>query len=84
MDKEDGVYIHNRILMPFTVTCMNLEVIILSEVSKESIILSERQTSYDIRYMWNWKKKKTNKSVQKTDRPRDIENKHDYQRGGIG
>ena len=30
------------------------------------------------------KKKKTNKSVQKTDRPRDIENKHDYQRGGIG
>ena len=53
MDKEDGVYIHNRILMPFTVTCMNLEVIILSEVSKESIILSERQTSYDIRYMWN-------------------------------
>jgi len=83
MDKEDGVYIPNRILMPFTVTCMNLEIIILSEVSKKSIILSERQTSYYIRYMWNWKKN-TNKSVQKTDRPRDIENKHDYQRGGIG
>ena len=28
--------------------------------------------------------KNTNKSIQKTDRPRDIENKHDYQRGGIG
>ena len=67
MDKEDGVYIHNRILMPFTVTCMNLEVIILSEVSKESIILSERQTSYDIRYMWNWKKKK-NKQICTKDR----------------
>jgi len=53
MDKEDGVYIPNRILMPFTVTCMNLEIIILSEVSKDSIILSERQTSYYIRYMWN-------------------------------
>ena len=25
--------------------------------------------------------KNTNKSIQKADRPRDIENKHDYQRG---
>ena len=27
--------------------------------------------------------KNTNKSIQKTDRPRDIENKHDYQREAI-
>ena len=61
MDKEDGVYIPNGILlshkkneiMPFTVTWMNLEVTILSEVSEKIIILSERPTSYDITYMWN-------------------------------
>ena len=61
MDKEDGAYIPNVILlshkkneiMPFTVTWLNLEVTILSEVSEEIIIISERQTSYDITYMWN-------------------------------
>ena len=35
--------------MPSAARCMDLEIIILSEVS-------ERQTSYDITYMWNIKK----------------------------
>ena len=39
--------------MPFVATQMNLEIIILSEVS-------QRQISYDIAYMWNLKKKKNN------------------------
>jgi len=34
--------------MPFAITWMNLEIIILSEV---------RQTSYDNIYMWNLKKR---------------------------
>ena len=39
--------------MPFVATQMNLEIIILSEVS-------QRQISYDIVYMWNLKKRKNN------------------------
>ena len=35
-------------IMPFAATCMDLEIIILSEVSQ-----TERQISYDISYMWN-------------------------------
>ena len=34
-------------IMPFAATCMDLEIIILSEV---------RQISHDIAYMWNLKK----------------------------
>ena len=48
MDKEDVVHIHNGILaikknelMPFAETWMDLEIIILSEISR-------RQTSYHI------------------------------------
>ena len=37
--------------MPFAATWMDLEIIILSEVSHR-----ERQTSYDITYMWSLKK----------------------------
>ena len=56
MDKEDVVHICNGILlshqkneiMPFSATWMDLEIIILSEVS-------ERQTLY-ITEMWNQKK----------------------------
>ena len=36
-------------IMPFTSTWMDLEIIILSEIS-------QRQISYDIAYMWNLKK----------------------------
>ena len=37
-------------IIPFTATWMNLEIIILSEVSQR-----ERQIPYDIAYMWNLK-----------------------------
>ena len=44
-------------IMPFAATRMDLEIVILSEVS---------QKSYDITYMWNLKNN-TNESVDKTD-----------------
>ena len=57
MDKEDVIYICNGILamkkkelMPFSATWMDLENIILSEMSD-----SKRQILYDIIYMWNLK-----------------------------
>ena len=37
--------------MPFEATWMDLEIIMLSEVSQ-----TERHISYDIAYMWNLKK----------------------------
>ena len=37
-------------IMPFAATWMDLEIVILSEVS-------QRQISYGIAYMWNLKKK---------------------------
>ena len=46
----------NKIL-PFAATWMDLEIIILSEVSQSKSSLSEgRQISYDITYIWNLKK----------------------------
>jgi len=38
--------------MPFAATWMNLEIIILSEISQSE---RERQTPYGITYMWNLK-----------------------------
>ena len=61
MDKEDVIYIYTmeyysaikkNEIMPFTATRLDLEIVILSEVSQR-----ERQISYDIAYMWNLKKK---------------------------
>ena len=43
--------IKKKEIMPFAATWMDLETIMQSEVS-------ERQTSYDITYMWNLKKKR--------------------------
>ena len=44
--------------MPFVVTGMDLEIIILSEIS-------QRQISYDITYMWNLNKTETDPHTQK-------------------
>ena len=46
-------------IMPSAATCMDLEIIILSEVS-------QRQISYDITYMWNLKYD-TNKHIYETE-----------------
>ena len=58
MDKEDVVHTYSGILlshkrneiMPFAATWMDLEIIILSEVSQK-----EKDISYDITYIWNLK-----------------------------
>ena len=52
-------------IMPFAVTWMDLEIIILSEV---------RQISNDITYMWNLKKHDTNELIYKTNSLTDLEN----------
>ena len=61
MDKEDVVYIYTmeyylaitkNEIMSFEATWMDLDIVILSEVSQ-----TERQISYNIAYMWNLKKK---------------------------
>ena len=44
--------VYTNEIMPFTATRLDLEIVILSEVSQR-----ERQISYDIAYMWNLKKK---------------------------
>ena len=48
-------------IIQFAATWMNLELIILSEVSRR-----ERQVSYDISYMWNVKSN-TNEMTYKTE-----------------
>ena len=64
-------------IMPFTITWMDLEIIIPNEVRKR------KAHSYGIVYMWNLKYD-TNKLIYKTKRLTDIERKHDYQRGKAG
>ena len=58
MDKNGIVYIHTAMkkndILPFVTTWMDLEGILVSEVSQR-----ERQIPYDLAYMWNLKK--TNK-----------------------
>ena len=66
MDKEAVVYtmeyysaIKKNEIMPFTATWMDLSTVILSEVR-------QRQISYDITYMWNFKNG-TNEPIYKTE-----------------
>ena len=68
MDKEDVVcvYIYNSAIkkseiMPFAATWMQLEIIILSEVSQ-----TERQILYDITYRWNLQYD-TNETIYETE-----------------
>ena len=49
-------------IMPFVATWMDLEIIILREVSQ-----TEKDKSYDIAYMWNLKKNSTNELTYKTE-----------------
>ena len=55
-------------IMPFASTWMQLEIIILSE-------LSQRHISYDITYMWNLKINDTNELFYKTNKLTNFENK---------
>ena len=47
--------------MSFAAIWMDLEIVILSEVSQ-----TEKDKSYDIAYMWNLKKKGANELIYKT------------------
>ena len=68
MDEEDVVHIFREILfsrkneiIPFVATQMDLEIIILSEISQMRKIIS-----YGITYMWNLKNN-TNELMYKTE-----------------
>ena len=84
MDKEDVVYTMEyysaikKEIVPFAATWMDLEIIILSEVSQ-----TEKDKCHDIPYMWNLKKMIQWTYIQNRNRPTDIKNKHGYQRGKI-
>ena len=70
-------------IMPFAATWMDLEMIILSEVSQTE----KDKISYDIAYMWNLKKKKKRYNgtcIQNRNRPTDIENKLMFTKGERG
>ena len=64
--------------MPFAATWMNLEIIILSEVSQR-----ERQVSHDITYMWNLKNN-TNEIIYKTEVESWIQKTHLWLPGDKG
>ena len=48
--------------MPFAATWMDLETVILSEVSQ-----TEKDKYHDITYMWNLKKNHTNEPIYRTE-----------------
>ena len=51
----------------------------------EIVILSEKQMSYDIAYMWNLKKNDTNELIYKTETDSQTYRMiYDYQRGNVG
>ena len=79
MDKEEVVYIPNKILLsykknkilPFAMTWMGLESIMLSEISQ-----SKKDKPYDFTYMWNLRKtNKQKKQAKEKKRERERERK---------
>ena len=82
MDKEDVVYIYNGTLlsqkknkiMPFAATQMDLEIIILSEVS-------QRQISHDITYMESKKMMQMNLFTKQKQTHRHRKQTYGYPRG---
>ena len=78
MDKEDVAHVYTmeyysaikkNEIMPFAATQMDLEIIILSEVSQTE------KDKYHIAYMWNLKKWYKWTYLQNRDRVTDVENK---------
>ena len=57
-------------IMPFAATWIDLEIIILSEVSQKK----KRQIPYDITYIWNLKYD-TDELIYKTETDSDMENR---------
>ena len=55
--------IKNNEILPFAATQMDLDSVILSEVSQTR----EGEISYDIPYMWNLKRNDTNELTYKTE-----------------
>ena len=68
---------HKKRMKAFTATWMNLETIILSEVSQT------QKDKYHITYMWNLKKTPKDKIqlIYKTETDPQTENNYGYQRG---
>ena len=60
-------------IMPFAATCMDLEIIILSEVS-------QREIPYDITYMWNLKMIQMNVFTKQKETHRHRKQNYGYQR----
>ena len=86
MNEEDVVHIHNEMLLShkrrmknaFCSNMMDLEIIILSEVSQK-----EKDKYHGITYMWNLKYD-TNALIYRTNRFADRENKLVVAKGGRG
>ena len=80
MGTPDGILLSHKKneIMSFISIWMNLEIIILNEE------IRQRQISYDMSYIWNLKKKKTQTYLQNRNRLTDIENKLMVTRGGGG
>ena len=66
--------------MPFAATWMNLETVILNEMSD-----TEREMLYDSPYMWNLERNDTNELIYKTETDSQTQRRtYGYQWGTVG